>query len=105
MKIVLVCKSCEEIAENFFRSVVYLAGHTGTVLTIETDSALLPGSYYYVMLKGVFPGFQDNRPCVSDSIRSLSLELGAKHVEILGFDQKQWCDFITERQSKGLLVW
>lgn len=108
MKIVLLCKSSEQLSTRLFQSELSLVvgkEHEPVCLTLNTESPLLPGSYYYLMLKGVFPGYKDGSPCVDDSIEMALLRSKESTVRLQSLNTKQWVDWIQDRQQSGEHVW
>jgi len=66
MRIVLMCDKVERIAERKYRSWFRQLPHGQSQIQAELDCPTVPGTKYSVLLKGIFPSFQNNQECVTD---------------------------------------
>lgn len=66
MKVILICKSCQMTEPKKFEATMYPFGNEEQRVTIYSDAPLVPGNQYDLLIKGVFPGSNVDRPCVSD---------------------------------------
>lgn len=75
-EIVLRCIECKQLCPKTFKStyrgvfqLVHKDGDSTGNITIDLDCAMVPGTDYHLLLKGVFPGSCEGRTCLSSMLR------------------------------------
>lgn len=66
MKVVLVCQRVERLDAKRYRCVFRQFPRGTDLIEADMDCPTIPGERYNVLLRGVFPGYAENRCCVSD---------------------------------------
>ena len=65
MKIMLKCTSVQEISETLYRC-KFVHSCSEQSIILELNEPIVPGTYYYLMLKGMYPNTRNNYDCVGD---------------------------------------
>ena len=99
MKVILECRSSSTIGVKKYRNVLFQVGGVSGV-EVDTDFPLTPGSYYYVMLKGIFGGCNEGRPCVGEVER-----FSVNQQVVDGITYEQEINWLKQRQSEGIPNW
>lgn len=87
MKVLIKCLSCVFIKKGQFES-EFWTGPKDTNLKVFTDTPLIPGEVYEILLKGIYPGSAcGNQACVGGVmgmgvLKGMSLEEEMKFREI-----------------------
>lgn len=71
--IMLLCTSVEQVKykdQLAFRCKFQQMPHGRDVIEVIHDSPAVPGTYYNVLLRGLFPPSCNNQPCVSDILQA-----------------------------------
>jgi hypothetical protein len=66
MKIVLMCESVEKTGPEKYKCLFSLMPEARDLIEIESEAPTIPGLLYTLLLRGVFPGYMENKEVVSD---------------------------------------
>lgn len=65
--VLLECVTCERAGKENYRSRLrLLPDGSGSCVGVDTDCPLVPGTEYELLIKGLFPGYAQNIPCIGN---------------------------------------